>query len=223
VLPRQARIVVYCAHGHEVSQGVARALREQGLDCRYLEQGIEGWRQAGGRLYRKPVGAATGWVTRARPKIDRIACPWLIARFIDRDARFLYVPADQVMRVAADQGAIAFDVKDVELGHHGEHCSFDALLAAHRLTDAALQRLAPIVRAADTGNPQAAPEAAGLLAISQGLSQNYPDDHAMLEHGWWSTTRSMPLVAEGVAGRRGFSSACSRKVGASVAAVAGIP
>jgi hypothetical protein len=123
------------------------------------------------------------WITRARPKIDRIACPWLIARFIDRDAEFLYVPGSDVMRVAAQTGAIAFDVAGVELGHHGEHCSFDAFLAKYRLNDIALKRLAEIVRAADTGKPEAAPEAAGLLAISRGLSDNYRDDYAMLKHG----------------------------------------
>ncbi len=123
------------------------------------------------------------WITRERPKIDRIACPWLVARFIDKDAEFLYVPGTDVMRVAGETGAIPYDVKDVELGHHGEQCSFDAFLAKYRLSDVALKRLAQIVRAADTGKPEAAPEASGLLAISRGLSENYPDDHAMLAHG----------------------------------------
>jgi hypothetical protein len=123
------------------------------------------------------------WITRERPKIDRIACPWLVARFIDAAPEFLYVPADEVMRVAAESGAIPFDVPDAELGHHGELCSFDAFLEHYRLDDAALNRLALIVRAADCGQPRLAPEAAGLLALSQGLSLNFADDHEMLRHG----------------------------------------
>lgn len=123
------------------------------------------------------------WVTRERPKIDRIACPWLIARFIDRDAEFLYVPADAVAKVAADTGAIPYDVPDVKFGHVGEFCSFDAFLTHYRLTDPALQRLAAIVRGADTGTPELTPQSHGLLAISLGLSRNFSDDHEMLKHG----------------------------------------
>ncbi|OGA46815.1 MAG: chromate resistance protein [Betaproteobacteria bacterium RIFCSPLOWO2_12_FULL_62_58] len=123
------------------------------------------------------------WVTRERPKIDRIACPWLIARFIDQQPEFLYVPAAEVMRVAAETAAIPYDVPGVELGHAGELCSFDAFLRKYHLTDPALQRLAPIVRGADTGKPILAPEAAGLLAISRGLSLNFERDHEMLAHG----------------------------------------
>lgn len=123
------------------------------------------------------------WVTRARPKIDRIACPWLVARFIDPAAEFLYVPADQVLKVAGETGAIPYDVPGVEYGHVGELCSFDAFLRIHQLTDPALHRLAVIVRGADTGRPDLAPECAGLLAQSLGLSALYPDDHEMLRHG----------------------------------------
>jgi hypothetical protein len=123
------------------------------------------------------------WVTRERPKIDRIACPWLIARFIDKTPEFLYVPGDRVMKVAAETGATPYDVSGVELGHVGEFCSFDAFLKKYQLTNPALQKLALIVRAADTGRPDLAPEAAGLLAVSRGLSQNYQDDHEMLMHG----------------------------------------
>ncbi len=123
------------------------------------------------------------WVTRERPKIDRIACPWLIARFIDQDAEFLYVPGDQVLEIAERTGATPFDVPNVELGHVGEHCSFDAFLRKYRLTDPALQRLALIVRAADTGRPELSPQAAGLLAISAGLGRNFTDDHELLRHG----------------------------------------
>jgi hypothetical protein len=123
------------------------------------------------------------WITRERPKIDRIACPWLVARFVDEAPEFLYVPVGEVMRVAQETGAIPYDVPDVELGHHGDQCSFDAFIAKYRLDDAALSRLALIVRAADCGAPQLAREAAGLLAISKGLSLNFNDDHEMLEHG----------------------------------------
>jgi len=123
------------------------------------------------------------WVTRERPKIDRIACPWLIARFIDKDAEFLYMPADQVLKVAEATGAIPYDIPGVEYGHVGELCSFDAFLRLHDLTDPALQQLAVIVRGADTARPDLAPQCAGLLAQSLGLSALFPDDHEMLGHG----------------------------------------
>lgn len=123
------------------------------------------------------------WVTRERPKIDRIACPWLVTRFIDATPVFLYVPAGEVMRVAAETGALPYDVPGVELGHHGDQCSFDAFIAKYALNDAALNKLALIVRAADCGAPQLAKEAAGLLAISKGLSLNFTNDHEMLKQG----------------------------------------
>jgi len=174
-LPRAAPLVVYCVHGHEVSQNAARA-----LGARFLAGGIEAWREAGGDLAVKPPNSATRWVTRERPKIDRIACPWLIRRFIDADAQFLYVPASSVMATAH---AIPFDVPDVEFGHAGERCSFDAFIEKFRLRDAALDKLARIVRGADTGRPDLTAQSPGLLAISQGLSKNFADDHQMLEHG----------------------------------------
>jgi hypothetical protein len=123
------------------------------------------------------------WVTRERPKIDRIACPWLIRRFIDPRAEFLYVPAEQVLAVARDEHAIPYDVPDVQFAHRGELCSFDAFLADFALDDPALAELALIVRGADTGRPELTPQSPGLLAISLGLSLNYADDHAMLAHG----------------------------------------
>lgn len=123
------------------------------------------------------------WITRERPKIDRIACPWLVARFIDEAPEFLYVPAGDVMRLAADTGAIPYDVPNVELGHHDDRCSFDAFIEKYQLIDPALNKLALIVRAADCGQPQLAKEAAGLLAISKGLSLNFADDHEMLKAG----------------------------------------
>jgi len=123
------------------------------------------------------------WVTRERPKIDRIACPWLIARFIDAAPEFLYVPGGEVMKAAAEAGATPYDVPGVEYGHHGDRCSFDAFIDKHGLTDPALLKLALIVRGADCGAPHLAPEAAGLLAISRGLSLNFEDDYEMLRYG----------------------------------------
>ena len=123
------------------------------------------------------------WITRARPKIDRIACPWLIARFIDKDAEFIFAPPADVKGLAQEQGAIPFDVEGVELSHDGPLCSFDALLAKYHLDDPSLQELAVIVRGADTARLDLAPQAAGLLAISLGLSHNFSDDHEQLQHG----------------------------------------
>ena len=123
------------------------------------------------------------WITRERPKIDRIACPWLVARFIDRDAEFLYVPAGDVLRIAEETGAIPYDIPGVELSHVGELCSFDAFLAKYGLSDSALKQLAVIVRGADTSQLELTPQSPGLYALSLGLSQNFLDDHEMLRHG----------------------------------------
>ena len=123
------------------------------------------------------------WVTRERPKIDRIACPWLIARFIDQRPEFLYVPADRVLDVAHETGATPYDIPGVELSHVGELCSFDAFLAKYQLHDPPLARLALIVRGADTSRLSLAPQSAGLYAISLGLSVVLSEDHAMLRHG----------------------------------------
>lgn len=123
------------------------------------------------------------WITRERPKIDRIACPWLIARFIDKEAEFLFVPAEQVLSMSTSTGAIPYDIPGVELSHVGELCSFDAFLSQYNLMEPALQQLAVIVRGADTARLDIAPEAAGLLALSLGLSYNFIDDHAMLTQG----------------------------------------
>lgn len=120
------------------------------------------------------------WVTRERPKVDRVACPWLILRFVDPDARFLYVPADQVMAVAARESATPYDVPDVELGHHGAACSFDAILDKYRLDDPALRLLARIVRGADTSDKDLTPESRGLEAIARGFGMVYADDHRQL-------------------------------------------
>ena len=123
------------------------------------------------------------WVTRERPKVDRIACPWLIARFIDPAAEFLYVPAADVLTIAKETGAIPYDIPGVEYGHRGERCSFDAFLDKHELNDPALRQLALIVRGADTDRLDLAQQCAGLLALSLGLSKNFADDHAMLSQG----------------------------------------
>jgi len=123
------------------------------------------------------------WVTRERPKIDRIACPWLITRFIDQDAEFLYVPSDRVLGAAKEAGAVPYDIPGVRFSHVGEECSFDAFLAEYRLDDPALRRLAAIVRGADTSRLDLTPQSAGLFAISLGLGAMFEDDHEMLRHG----------------------------------------
>jgi hypothetical protein len=123
------------------------------------------------------------WITRERPKIDRIACPWLIARFIDKESEFIYVPASQVMSEAQRTGAIPYDVPGGEFSHVGELCSFDAFLARYDLADPALQQLAAIVRGADTSRLELTPQSPGLYALSLGLSHNFSDDHEMLKHG----------------------------------------
>lgn len=123
------------------------------------------------------------WVTRERPKIDRIACPWLIQRFIDSKAEFLYVPAHEVLAVAERQDATPYDIPGVEMSHVGELCSFDAFLRKYELSDPALQQLAAIVRGADTDRLDLTPQSAGLYALSLGLSRQFDDDHEMLRHG----------------------------------------
>ena len=182
-LPGADRIVVTCVHGHEVSQGVARALQAGGREAYFLEGGLAAWQAAGGACDSKPEGASTRWVTRERPKIDRIACPWLISRFVDRRAEFLYVPTEAVRDVAKERDAVPYDIPDVHFSHEGELCSFDAFLRHYRLNDPALRQLAVIVRGADTARLDLAPQAPGLAAISLGLSHNFADDHEMLAHG----------------------------------------
>jgi hypothetical protein len=183
-LPAASNVVVYCVHGHEVSRNTAAALAAAGLEARYLEGGLEeGWKAHDGPLDRKPANASTRWITRERPKIDRIACPWLIGRFIDPGAEFQYVPANDVLKAAEEHDAEPYDIAGVHFGHDGEYCSFDAFLKHYRLTDPALAKLAAIVRGADTSRPDLTPQSPGLLAISQGLSKNFADDHEMLEQG----------------------------------------
>ncbi len=174
-------VVVYCVHGHEVSQDAAAALRARSFDARILGGGLEAWRAAGfaTTAWRKP----TRWVTRERPKIDRIACPWLIRRFIDPAAEFFYVPKDEVRTFAAANDATAYDIPDVTYGHAGAECSFDAFIRLHELRDPALAQLATIVRGADTSALDLAAESPGLLAVSRGLSALFIDDPTMLKWG----------------------------------------
>jgi len=175
------RVVVYCVHGHEVGQGAAMALRGCGLDAYFLEGGLERWRAEGHAT--KVFAAPTRWVTRERPKIDRIACPWLVRRCIDPSAEFFYVPNAEVRAFAAKEQATAYDIPDVPYSHVGPECSFDAFIRIHELDHPALAVLARIVRGADTGQPQLAGEAPGLVAASLGLSAMFTDDHAMLKWG----------------------------------------
>ena len=154
-LPRNRPLVVYCAHGQEVSQGVAAALDAAGTSASYLAGGFGAWETQNLPLRRKRAEEKEGpseWVTRERPKIDRIACPWLIRRFVDPTARFDYVPTERVRGHAAETGAIPYDVPDVTFTHDGPACSFDAFIKLFGLKDAALDRLAVIVRGADTSH-----------------------------------------------------------------------
>ncbi len=180
-MPADAAVVVFCVYGHEVSQGVATGLLRLGYDVAYLAGGIEAWRAMGLPLGAKPPASPGIWVTRQRPKIDRIACPWLLRRFIDPDAQILYVPSEDVAATAKKLGGTAFDMPGAEYGHHGEYCSFDAFLSRHGLgSNPGLALLARIVRGADTGQLNLAPQAAGLLAVSLGLSEKFQDDDTML-------------------------------------------
>jgi rhodanese-related sulfurtransferase len=182
-LPPNRSIVVYCVHGHEVSQGVAASLQAAGINAAFLTGGIAAWREAG-LPTRRNIGTAPGkWVTRERPKIDRIACPWLIARLIDPHAQFVYVPAGDVLAVAKQTGGTPYDIDGVEFTHEGERCSFDTILRIYDIRDGALDHLARIVRGADTSRHDLTPQCGGLFAISLGLSANFPDDHRMLAHG----------------------------------------
>jgi len=182
-IPKGRRVVVYCASGGKVSQDVATALAATGADAGYVEGGIAAWRERELPTRRRVGTAPSAWVTRERPTIDRIACPWLVSRFIDPEAEFIYVPAATVMETAERTGATPYDVANVAFGHHGELCSFDAFVRIYGISDNALDRLALIVRGADTGRLDLTPQSQGLLAISQGLKVNFADDHVMLAQG----------------------------------------
>lgn len=179
-------VMVYCAHGRAVSQSVCQRLLELGVKACYLEGGYAAWLEAGGptAAWRAPLQTAPSrWITRERPKIDRVACPWLIRRFLDPQAEFFYVPTVAVREEARRLSAEPYDIPDVSFSHVGERCSFDAFIQHFDLNAPGLDALATIVRGADTGKPQLAEQASGLLAISLGLSANFTDDHALLEHG----------------------------------------
>jgi rhodanese-related sulfurtransferase len=177
------RLVVYSGEDDEASESVAEALGGFGKDAHYLDGGFSAWVAQGLPTRRQLVADVHKWITRERPKIDRIACPWLIRRFIDPDAEFIYVPADRVLDEAKVLGAIPYDIPDVEFPHEGERCSFDTFLRLYDIADPPLERLALIVRGADTSRNELTPQCGGLFAISLGLSANFPDDHEMLDHG----------------------------------------
>jgi rhodanese-related sulfurtransferase len=178
------RVVVICARGRKLSEGAAALLRLQGIAAEVLEGGSAAWAEAG--LPMVPMASLPDtslWVTRHRPKIDRIACPWLIRRFVDPAARFLFVAPSEVASVADRFNAIPFDIEGTFWSHRGGNCTFDTMIAEWGLSSPALDRLAVVVRAADTDRHDLAPQAAGLLAISVGLSRLYRDDLAQLEAG----------------------------------------
>ncbi len=182
-------IIVICQKGKKLSAGVAALLRLEGIHAQYLEGGIFAWRDAGLPLV--PAKAIpptdsqnrTTWVTRHRPKIDRIACPWLIRRFIDPSARFLFVAPAEVEAVAEKFNATPFDIEDAFWSHRGDTCTFDTMIAEWQLEFTGLRRLAEIIRAADTDKIDSSPQAAGLMAASLGLSRLYKDDLAQLDAG----------------------------------------
>lgn len=177
-------VVVYCAHGHNVSQAAATQLRARGVPARVLAGGIADWLAAGGPTILK-APRAHRWVTRMLPKIDRVACPWFIRRFVDPTAAFLFVEGDWVADVAREFDAVPFDIVGADFSHDGELCSFDAFLDRFGIDDPALHDRALIIRGADTGRLDLAPEAAGLLAVSLGISANSDgDDEAALRHGF---------------------------------------
>ncbi len=183
------KVIAICQRGLKLSEGTAAWLRYEGIKAEVLEGGFEGWVAHGGVLVRpdalppRDAQGRTIWVTRSRPKVDRIACPWLIRRFVDPSAVFLFVAPAEVEAVAERFGATPFDIDGVFWSHRGELCTFDTMLDEFGVHSPALDRLALIVRGADTGRPDLAAEASGLLAASLGLSRMYTDDLAQLEAG----------------------------------------
>ncbi len=182
--------VVVCQKGQKVSEGVAAWLRQLGVEAEILDSGAQGWAAAGHPMVPEDVlpprdqHGRTVWVTRARPKVDRIACPWLIRRFVDPNALFLFVTPSEVPGVAERFNATPFDVEGVRWSHDGDQCTFDVMVEAFGLGELpALAHLATIVRGADTARPDIVPEAAGLLAMSLGLSRMFADDLEQLDAG----------------------------------------
>lgn len=182
-------VVAICQHGEALSEGTAAWLRHQGFAAEALEGGVEGWIAMGlpsVPTERIPSGDAEGrtiWVTRSRPKIDRIACPWLIRRFVDPSAIFLFVTPKEVEAAGERFGAVPFDVENVFWSHRGELCTFDIMVEEFGLSSEPLLWLARIVRGADTARLDLEPEVPGLLAASLGLSRMFPDDLAQLDAG----------------------------------------
>jgi len=181
--------IVVCLRGQKLAQGTAAWLRHVHVDAEALEGGFEGWKAAqlplvpASKLPPRDARGRTVWVTRARPKIDRIACPWLVRRFVDPNAVFLFVAPSEVTGVSERFDAVPFDIENVFWSHRGERCTFDVMIDEFGLATPALLRLATIVRAADTARLDLAPEAAGLLAASLGLSRMYDDDLEQLKAG----------------------------------------
>ncbi len=181
--------VIICQKGKKLSQGVVSWLRSEGCDAEFLEGGMYAWRdlrdapRIPASALPKFVEGRSVWVTRHRPKIDRIACPWLIRRFVDPNAKFLFVAPSEVENAAEVFGAIPFDIENTYWSHRQDRCTFDTMLDEFELHTPALDRLATVIRAADTNQHDLAAEAAGLLAISVGLSRQYRDDHQNLEAG----------------------------------------
>jgi rhodanese-related sulfurtransferase len=181
--------IVACLRGQKLAQGTAAWLRHADVSAEVLEGGFEGWKAANlpllpaSKLPARDAQGRTVWVTRARPKIDRIACPWLIRRFIDPAAVFLFVAPSEVIAVGERFNAVPFDVENVFWSHRGDLCTFDVMIEEFNLGSPPLLRLATIVRAADTARLDLAPEAAGLLAASLGLSRMYDDDLKQLDAG----------------------------------------
>jgi rhodanese-related sulfurtransferase len=186
---RGRRAVVICERGAAASEGIAARLRYAGISADLLEGGIHAWTKEGlpsvraNKIPDRDKDGRTIWVTRERPKIDRIACPWLIRRFIDPSAVFLFVAPSQVIAVGKQFGATPFDIEDVEWGHRGELCTFDVMVEEFGLKTEPLLHLATMVRAADTARLDLIPEASGLLAASLGLSRIYSDDLEQLQAG----------------------------------------
>jgi rhodanese-related sulfurtransferase len=180
-----ARAIVVCLKGRKLSEGAAALLRTKGWQAEVLDGGALGWEGAGQPMIPLPLlpAPASLWVTRHRPKIDRIACTWLIRRFIDTAARFLFVAPSEVQPVADRFAATPFDIEGVRFSHREDRCSFDALLDDFQLHTEPLDRMATVIRAADTDRHDLAPQAAGLLAISVGLSRMFRDDLQQLEAG----------------------------------------
>ncbi len=181
--------IVVCLRGQKLAQGTAAWLRHVHVEAEALEGGFEGWKAArlplvpASKLATRDARGRTVWVTRARPKIDRIACPWLIRRFVDPNAVFLFVAPADVVGVGERFGAVPFDIENAFWSHRGERCTFDVMVEEFGLATPALLRLATMVRAADTARLDLSPEAPGLLAASLGLSRMYDDDLEQLEAG----------------------------------------